>query len=97
MHSSNSASWWRSTARFARTTAVMSMIGSMIGLGDRHLGQFRVTNLVNKFSQIFLDNVLVNLRSGSLIHVDYNVCFEKGRVLRVPERVPFRLTGNITQ
>ena len=27
-----------------------------------------------------------------LLHIDYNVCFEKGQSLRVPERVPFRLT-----
>ena len=27
--------------------------------------------------------------------MDYNVCFEKGRNLRVPERVPFRMTQNI--
>ena len=30
-----------------------------------------------------------------VVHIDYNVCFEKGRNLRVPERVPFRMTQNI--
>ena len=30
-----------------------------------------------------------------MVHIDYNVCFEKGRQLRVPEKVPFRLTANI--
>jgi PI-3-kinase-related kinase SMG-1 len=30
-----------------------------------------------------------------VIHIDYNVCFEKGKTLRVPERVPFRLTPNV--
>lgn len=29
------------------------------------------------------------------MHIDYNICFEKGRQLRVPENVPFRLTANI--
>ena len=29
------------------------------------------------------------------MHIDYNVCFEKGRNLRVPEKVPFRMTQNI--
>ncbi|RWS12933.1 Serine/threonine-protein kinase SMG1-like protein [Dinothrombium tinctorium] len=42
-----------------------------------------------------LDNVLVDLSTGEVIHIDYNVCFEKGRTLRVPERVPCRLTNNI--
>lgn len=30
-----------------------------------------------------------------VVHIDYNVCFEKGKGLRVPEKVPFRLTQNI--
>ncbi|EFX69271.1 hypothetical protein DAPPUDRAFT_228726, partial [Daphnia pulex] len=42
-----------------------------------------------------LDNVLVDLRCGEVVHIDYNVCFEKGRQLRVPENVPFRMTANI--
>ena len=28
--------------------------------------------------------------SAELVHIDYNVCFEKGAKLRVPEIVPFR-------
>ena len=30
-----------------------------------------------------------------VVHIDYNVCFEKGKGLRVPERVPFRMTQNL--
>jgi len=30
-----------------------------------------------------------------VVHIDYNVCFEKGKGLRVPEKVPFRMTQNI--
>ncbi|PIO52505.1 hypothetical protein TELCIR_26188 [Teladorsagia circumcincta] len=56
----------------------MSLIGAILGLGDRHL-----------------DNVLVNLDRGDVVHIDYNICFDKGRHLRVPETVPFRLTQNI--
>ena len=29
--------WWQTTQMYARSTAVMSMIGYIIGLGDRHL------------------------------------------------------------
>ncbi|KAF7632536.1 hypothetical protein Mgra_00008051 [Meloidogyne graminicola] len=42
-----------------------------------------------------LDNVLINLSTGQVVHVDWNVCFGKGKQLRVPEIVEFRLTGNI--
>jgi len=36
--------------------------------------------------------LLYNLQ---IVHIDYNVCFDKGKSLRVPERVPFRLTSNV--
>ncbi|ESO84130.1 hypothetical protein LOTGIDRAFT_229624 [Lottia gigantea] len=76
--STGASEWWLMTKTYSRSVAVMSMIGYIIGLGDRHL-----------------DNVLVDLATGEVVHIDYNVCFEKGKGLRVPERVPFRMTPNI--
>ncbi|KAJ3417524.1 hypothetical protein HDV05_003388 [Chytridiales sp. JEL 0842] len=73
----SSDSWWSKTSHFTRSTAVNSIIGYIIGLGDRHL-----------------DNILIDQKSGEVIHIDFNVCFEKGLRLRVPETVPFRLTQN---
>ncbi|KAJ3161225.1 Serine/threonine-protein kinase smg1 [Geranomyces variabilis] len=70
--------WWTKQKTFARSIAVMSMIGYVIGLGDRHL-----------------DNILLDQASGEIVHIDFNVCFENGAKLRVPETVPFRLTQNI--
>jgi hypothetical protein len=37
-----------------------------------------------------LDNILLDTSTGQLVHIDYNVAFEKGLALRVPEVVPFR-------
>lgn len=74
----NAGAWWQVTKNYSYSVAVMSMIGYIIGLGDRHL-----------------DNVLIDLTSGEVIHIDYNVCFEKGKQLRVPEKVPFRMTPNM--
>jgi serine/threonine-protein kinase SMG1 len=34
----------------------------------------------------------VDYSTGEVVHIDYNVCFEKGQKLRIPEVVPFRLT-----
>lgn len=39
-----------------------------------------------------LDNILLDLQSGQVVHIDFNLCFGKGAALRVPEVVPFRLT-----
>ncbi|KAJ7561858.1 hypothetical protein O6H91_03G044300 [Diphasiastrum complanatum] len=61
--------------KFSGSVAVMSMIGHVLGLGDRHL-----------------DNILVDFTSGDVVHIDYNVCFDKGLRLKIPEIVPFRLT-----
>ncbi|CAI5722814.1 unnamed protein product [Hyaloperonospora brassicae] len=66
---------WAKSARFSRSLAVMSILGYIVGLGDRHL-----------------DNILLCIDSGDIVHIDHNVCFEKGRRLKVPEIVPFRLT-----
>lgn len=74
----NAYDYWRLTQTFTYSNAVMSMIGYIIGLGDRHL-----------------DNILLDLSTGEVIHIDYNICFEKGKTLRVPERVSCRLTQNI--
>ena len=56
----------------------MSIVGYILGLGDRHL-----------------DNILVDFSSGDVVHIDYNVCFDKGLRLKIPEIVPFRLTHTI--
>lgn len=61
--------------RFSASVAAMSMVGHVLGLGDRHL-----------------DNILIDLFSGDVVHIDYNICFDKGKKLKIPEIVPFRLT-----
>ncbi|KAJ1553466.1 Serine/threonine-protein kinase smg1, partial [Nowakowskiella sp. JEL0078] len=76
--SSTSSMWWEKVQVYSRSLAVMSIIGYVIGLGDRHL-----------------DNILVDLSRGEVLHIDYNVCFEKGRRLKIPETIPFRLTRNL--
>ena len=78
LSSKDSNDWHRVSSNLIRSIAVMSVIGYIIGLGDRHL-----------------DNLLVDFQKGEIIHIDYNVCFEKGAKLRIPERVPCRLTQNI--
>ncbi|KAB0796118.1 hypothetical protein PPYR_10179 [Photinus pyralis] len=79
-HAVSAGEWWQMIRNYSYSVAVMSTLGYIIGLGDRHL-----------------DNVLVDLTSGEVVHIDYNVCFEKGKTLRVPEKVPFRLTPNIVE
>lgn len=44
-----------------------------------------------------IHHVIVDLTTGEILHIDYNVCFEKGKTLRVPEKVPFRMTPNLQE
>ncbi|TKY67498.1 Serine/threonine-protein kinase SMG1 [Spatholobus suberectus] len=64
--------------RYSGSVAAMSMVGHVLGLGDRHL-----------------DNILIDFCNGDIVHIDYNVCFDKGQRLKIPEIVPFRLTQMI--
>jgi hypothetical protein len=65
------------TARFARSNAVMSILGYVLGVGDRHL-----------------ENILIDWATAEVIHIDFNISYDHGLALRVPECVPFRLTRN---
>ncbi|KAJ2120198.1 hypothetical protein IW147_005269 [Coemansia sp. RSA 720] len=70
--------WLAARTSFTRSAAVMSMVGHILGLGDRHC-----------------ENILLDERSGGVLHVDFNCLFDKGLSLEKPERVPFRLTHNM--
>ena len=40
-------------------------------------------------------NILLDVSSGEVVHIDLGVAFEAGRILQVPEVVPFRLTRDV--
>ncbi|SSD59144.1 uncharacterized protein SCODWIG_00905 [Saccharomycodes ludwigii] len=40
------------------------------------------------------DNILINVKTGQVLHVDFDILFDKGKDLKIPEIVPFRLTHN---
>ncbi|TRY71179.1 hypothetical protein TCAL_12356 [Tigriopus californicus] len=63
---------------FTRSMAAASMIGYILGLGDRHL-----------------QNILIDCTTAEIIHIDFGVAFEQGKILPTPEKVPFRLTRDL--
>ncbi|KAI9052230.1 hypothetical protein LZ554_003587 [Drepanopeziza brunnea f. sp. 'monogermtubi'] len=74
----NPDEWFVGRLAYTRSTAAISILGHVLGLGDRH-GH----------------NILLDAKNGEVVHIDLGVAFETGRVLPVPELVPFRLTRDI--
>ena len=70
--------WFEKRTAYTRTTATVSILGYVLGLGDRHC-----------------QNILLDENSGEAVHIDLGVAFEAGRVLPIPETVPFRLSRDI--
>ncbi|EHK45728.1 hypothetical protein TRIATDRAFT_152582 [Trichoderma atroviride IMI 206040] len=70
--------WFARRLAYTRSTAAISMLGHVLGLGDRH-GH----------------NILLDTKTGEAVHIDLGIAFETGRILPVPELVPFRLTRDI--
>ena len=85
--------WFTMRLNYIRSVAVTSMVGWILGIGDRHCS-----------------NILIDTKSGELVHIDFGIVFEdvsrhawvlrrgtdyQGRRLRIPERVPFRLTNDL--
>ncbi|CAG8686188.1 9650_t:CDS:2, partial [Acaulospora colombiana] len=42
-----------------------------------------------------LSNILMDAKTGEVIHIDLGVAFDQGKLLAIPELVPFRLTPDI--
>lgn len=70
--------WFNRRLAFSRSVAATSILGHVLGLGDRH-GH----------------NILLDETTGEVVHIDLGVAFEAGRILPVPEVVPFRLTRDM--
>lgn len=70
--------WFRHQLNYSRSVAVMSMVGFVLGLGDRHLA-----------------NILLDVSTAEVVHIDFGIAFEQGKLLPTPEHMPFRLTRDL--
>ncbi|EGN96752.1 hypothetical protein SERLA73DRAFT_93326 [Serpula lacrymans var. lacrymans S7.3] len=71
-------SWFAMRLKYVRSVATTSIVGHILGLGDRHIS-----------------NILIDNGTGEVVHIDLGIAFDQGKLLQVPERVPFRMTRDM--
>jgi ataxia telangiectasia mutated family protein len=74
----NAIAWFSTRLNYSRSVAVTSIVGHILGLGDRHVS-----------------NILLDKSTGEVVHIDLGIAFDQGKLLPVPETVPFRLTADM--
>ncbi|KAH8264195.1 hypothetical protein KR038_004388 [Drosophila bunnanda] len=67
--------WFERRLAYTNSVATTSMVGYILGLGDRHT-----------------QNILIDQQTAEVIHIDFGIAFEQGKIQATPETVPFRLT-----
>lgn len=70
--------WFDAKKTYTKGIATTSIVGYILGLGDRHL-----------------NNILLDHHTGRPTHIDLGIAFDQGRLLPIPEMIPFRLTRDI--
>lgn len=74
----NPGIWFERRLAYTHSLATTSIIGYVLGIGDRHIS-----------------NILIDLKTAELIHIDFGIAFEQGKCLPTPETIPFRLTRDM--
>lgn len=74
----NPGMWFERRMAYAHSLATTSIIGYVLGIGDRHIS-----------------NILIDVKTAELIHIDFGIAFEQGKCLVSPETIPFRLTRDL--
>ncbi|KAJ6610217.1 hypothetical protein B0H10DRAFT_2438144 [Mycena sp. CBHHK59/15] len=70
--------WFAMRLNYIRSVATTSIVGHVLGLGDRHGS-----------------NILLDMKTGEVVHIDLGIAFDQGKLLPVPELVPFRMTRDV--
>jgi ataxia telangiectasia mutated family protein len=88
--------WFQMRLCYSRSIATTSIVGHVLGLGDRHVSNILLDNVTGEVVHIDLGIAFDQVRfceppNCSLIAEQ----FFQGKLLTIPERVPFRMTADI--
>ena len=70
--------WHEKRLNYTRSVATASIVGYLVGLGDRHV-----------------QNILIDVETADVLHIDFGIAFDQGKILAIPETIPFRLTRDL--
>ncbi|CAG0903279.1 unnamed protein product, partial [Cyprideis torosa] len=70
--------WYCRRRAYVKSVATSSVVGYILGLGDRQPS-----------------NILIDKKTGEVVHINLGVAFERGNLLGDLETIPFRLTRDI--
>ena len=88
-------SWFAIRLNYTRSVATTSIVGHILGLGDRHTSNILLDSSTGEVVHIDLGIAFeqVGLFPSFLSHC--LICVHKGKLLPVPECVPFRMTADM--
>ena len=75
------SAWHAARSNYARSAAVMSMIGFVLGLGYFRCLAWEIIVSGDRHGE----NILLDQKDGCVVHVDFNLIFNKGEQLPVKE------------
>ncbi|EGO27933.1 hypothetical protein SERLADRAFT_414152 [Serpula lacrymans var. lacrymans S7.9] len=87
--------WLASRLSYGRTAAVMSMVGFILGLGDRHCENILLDTNTGDAVHVDFNCLFEKVGNEMKFWFILNSTFCQGKTLETPERVPFRLTQNM--
>lgn len=64
--SDSAEAWHTAKMKYTRSVAINSIVGHVLGIGDRHLS-----------------NILIHTTTGAVVHIDFGIVFEQGKVRKV--------------
>lgn len=93
LKSPNSEIWLERRTNYTRSLAIMSIVGYILGLGDRHLSNIMLQRETGELCYKINSSINIINQIGMIVHIDFGDCFEVTmRRDSFPEKIPFRLT-----
>lgn len=88
-------SWFALRLNYSRSVATNSIVGHILGLGDRHTSNILIDNGTGEVVHIDLGIAFEQVGKGRHPSISILSASSQGKLLPIPERVPFRMTADM--